>query len=382
MASTKSLDVFLEITKRCNLRCIHCTFPHETAAPFDMEMSTFERLAPLVLPYARSLIMYGGEPMVHRNFFDVLAGIKRYAIPLVGFITNGLLLDEPAAQEIISAGIYRVIISIDGATKQTYESIRRRARFEDVIAGANALNEQKKRSHSRTPRLGINFVMMRRNLAEMSTLVKMAASIDVDIINFTPLNAHPFLGLEDEVVRDEDLAAVCNSSLDSAFKLARRKGIAIFAPPELSSRVPTGAGIVEGFLKHCRSAAEDARARWATLTSRSPASTHRIFDIEPHAESGICCRTPWEILEVQANGDVHTCFCGRRDRVGSLLEQTFDEIWEGEQFQSLRRSLSGQAPLDSTCEKCPDRARNKPSTSVFHAGIFGLDFWGSPQALR
>jgi radical SAM protein with 4Fe4S-binding SPASM domain len=94
----------------------------------------------------------------------------------------------------------------------------------------------------------------------------------------------------------------------------------------------------------------------------------------------VLCRTPWEILEVKANGDVDTCFCGRRGRVGNLLMQTFDEIWEGEEFQDLRRSLSGVTSIDGICGRCRDRSWNKISSSVFHQGIFGVDFWGYPEA--
>lgn len=343
-----------------------------------MEMSTFEHIAPSVLPHARSVILYGGEPLMHHNFFAVLAGIKKYEIPFVGFITNGLLLDENAAKKIISAGIYRVIISIDGATKATYESVRRRARFENVMANVHTLNKERALHHTRMPLLGLNFVMMRRNVAEMPMLVEMASSMDVDIINFAPLTLHPFLGLEEEALRGEELTELYNSSLDKALEIARRNGIKIFAPPKFSSQARTSTSISEVVVKYLDSAAGHVRAVWHVIERSSPQSTHRIFDLGSKPENYVLCRTPWEIFEVQANGDVHTCFCGRRGRVGSLLDQTFDEIWKGEQFQSLRRSLSGVSRIDEICEKCPDRSRNKLTSSVFHDGIFGVDFWGIP----
>jgi radical SAM protein with 4Fe4S-binding SPASM domain len=382
MLSGKFLDVYLEITSRCNLKCIHCTFPHEPSAPIDMEMSTFERIAPEVLPHARSVIIYGGEPLIHRNFFSVQDGIQQYGIPFVGFITNGTLLNEHAADKLISAGIYRVIVSLDGATRVTYESVRTRAQFDEVLENIRTLHRQKALHHSATPRLGINFVVMRRNMAQMPQLVDLASALGADIINFAQLILHPCLGLESEALTGEDLTELYNATRRKTLKRAKRLGIAAFAPPEFPLPAGVRPPISERFTKALKSARDYARATWPILISRTPQSTHRIYDVAPRPENPVLCRTPWEIFEVQPNGDVNTCFCGRRGLVGNLLHQSFQEIWEGVEFRRLRNSLSGCSPLDETCEKCPDRSRNKPSATVFHSGIFGIDFWGRPPNPR
>jgi len=319
---------------------------------------------------------------MHRNFFAVLAAIKKYEIPFVGFFTNGLLLDENAAKEIISSGIYRVLISIDGATKATYESVRRGATFEDLIANVITMNRLKALNHTRMPLLGFNFVIMRRNLAEMPMLVELASSMDADLVNFAHLTLHPCLGLEREVLRGEELKEIYNSRFDRAVEIAKCEGIRIFAPPKLAAVAGTKTQMCRHLKKYLNSAAGHVGTVWPIIARQSAQLKHRMFRGKFNAEKYHLCRTPWEIFEVRANGDVHTCFCGRRGVVGNLLKQTFDEIWEGEQFQSLRRSLSGLSRIDRTCKKCPDRSRNMLSSGVFHEGIFGVDFWGSPQTPR
>lgn len=300
----------------------------------------------------------------------------------VGFFTNGLLLNENAAKEIISAGIYRVLISIDGATKATYESVRRGALFEKLIANINMLNRQKALNHTRMPLLGFNFVIMRRNVAEMPILVELASSLDVDFVDFTPLIPLPCLEIEDEVLRGEEYTELYNSSFDRALEIANCKGIKIFAPPKFAAAARTNIPMCRTLRKYLNSVAEYTGTIWPMIERQSAQLKHRIFGGKFNAEKYVLCRTPWEIFEVSFNGDVHTCFCNRRGLVGNLLEQTFDEIWEGEQFQSLRRSLSGLSRIDTTCKKCPDRSSNMLSSNVFHEGIFGVDFWGSPQTLR
>jgi len=92
-----------------------------------------------------------------------------------------------------------------------------------------------------------------------------------------------------------------------------------------------------------------------------------IFDISNPLRHS--CYAPSEMLIVAYNGDVLACYeDARREHImGSLVEQTLAEVWTGERFATLRRSLetgdrSGAAAI---CKRCSNCAHTVPGRTLF-----------------
>ncbi len=98
-----------------------------------------------------------------------------------GFLSNGLLLTGGASRSLINAGIDWIALSIDGATAEVYDAIRKGARFERLIGNLEALSSLKTGGR---PRLIINFVMMSDNIHQLGDMVQLAARHSFDRINF------------------------------------------------------------------------------------------------------------------------------------------------------------------------------------------------------
>jgi MoaA/NifB/PqqE/SkfB family radical SAM enzyme len=98
-----------------------------------------------------------------------------------GVLTNGLLLNREMAKKLITAGLNWICVSIDGATKEEYERIRRGSSFEKVCE--NLAGVAKLRANE-TPMIMINFVMMSENLHQLEHIVRLAAQLGVDQVNF------------------------------------------------------------------------------------------------------------------------------------------------------------------------------------------------------
>lgn len=92
------------------------------------------------------------------------------------------------------------------------------------------------------------------------------------------------------------------------------------------------------------------------------------------------CPYPWASFTIASNGDVVAC-CRDLDHktvLGNLLHQEFEEIWNGEKYQALRRDLSGKRPeRHAACANCdmPYDAskfslRNMAKTAVHRLLIF------------
>ena len=112
------------ITNRCNLDCLHC----RGMAEEELNNKTVLRVAreiPLLKP--RWVIIEGGEPLLQKELFEIIKIIHRYGIR-VYLITNGMLLDENIIRRFRELDV-NLMISIDGADKESYERIRKGASF-------------------------------------------------------------------------------------------------------------------------------------------------------------------------------------------------------------------------------------------------------------
>lgn len=117
--------VALEVTRRCNLHCIHCRALANPEGAED-ELATdeitglFDQLAERTRPI---VILTGGEPLLRDDIFE----IARYGKDLgfhMAMAPNGTLMDEAVAQRMLDAGIDRISISLDAASAEVHDAFR------------------------------------------------------------------------------------------------------------------------------------------------------------------------------------------------------------------------------------------------------------------
>jgi MoaA/NifB/PqqE/SkfB family radical SAM enzyme len=107
--------VVWNITRRCNLRCLHC-YSDSEAREYPGELSleqcraVIDDLADFGVP---AVLLSGGEPMIHPQFFE-LAGHARARGLRLTLSTNGTLIDRAAAQRLKDVGFAYIGISLDG----------------------------------------------------------------------------------------------------------------------------------------------------------------------------------------------------------------------------------------------------------------------------
>jgi radical SAM protein with 4Fe4S-binding SPASM domain len=125
----------LQITTRCNLRCVHCYI----GPPKDKELS-FAQLKPVLREFeyiqGLRLLITGGEPLLHREFRRINDSLPDYAFRKVLF-TNGVLLTE---EVIRSLKVDEVQVSIDGL-EPGHDSLRGRGTFGRTLEGLRMLRD-------------------------------------------------------------------------------------------------------------------------------------------------------------------------------------------------------------------------------------------------
>jgi len=184
--------VYLEVTTRCNLHCRTCV-RNVWADPLeDMAPATFERIVAQLqeLPLLREVVFGGyGEPFINPHILDYLEAIKRLGLK-VTVSTNGTLLDETRAEALVRLGVDVVTISLDGANPDTYADVRRGANLRAVLHNIEMLNQAKSKLGAVFPRLGIEFVALKRNVAELPDLLRLAGRLGANRAIITNVLPH------------------------------------------------------------------------------------------------------------------------------------------------------------------------------------------------
>ena len=170
--------LFVEVTTRCNLQCGMCVKQNGMGGIPEGSMSpeTFERLAP-AFPHLDSLVLNGiGEPLLHPQLETFIAR-ARALLPAgasLGFQSNGMALTDERAASLVDAGLDRICLSLDTVSNDSFSSIRSGGEMEGIVGAFASLNKARARSRKRDLRIGIEFVLMRSNIADLPEAIRWA----------------------------------------------------------------------------------------------------------------------------------------------------------------------------------------------------------------
>ena len=169
-ARIPAVDVTLDVTNKCPLKCIQCskTYFETLDEQQDMNFVLYRKIAEEVFPHARHVsLSSAGEPLMTRNFLDAIEIARSHGVQEVSFISSGLHLNPARAERIVDLGVTRMEFSLDGATEETYNKIRIGSKFDKVIRNIAHLNEIKQKKRTQYPLLRFNFVLMKSNIHEL-----------------------------------------------------------------------------------------------------------------------------------------------------------------------------------------------------------------------
>lgn len=154
-----------EVTRQCNLSCLHCRASAEHG-PYADELSTEEglRLLEQIREVGRAVvILTGGEPLLRPDVYQLARHGDAIGLRMV-MAVNGTLLDEGTARQLRQAGIQRISISLDGATAESHDRFRGvPGAFAGVVRGVEA-------ARAAGLEFQINTTITRHNLRELMSI--------------------------------------------------------------------------------------------------------------------------------------------------------------------------------------------------------------------
>lgn len=358
--------LMIETTTRCNLRCKQCARLVNKYALADMAMDTFARLRPL-FPHVKEAALYGhGETFLHKQFFFMLAELKKHGI-FVYVTSNGTLITPDVAERLVELQLDRLSISLDAATPELFNEIRRGADFQAVLQNIQTLNLIKKRiRRDDKPILSIMYCAMKHNIQELPKLMHLADQLNmlhgVAMINIVEYDETT----GEEILRYPELA---ERYVNEAYRLAQKLAIPLGIPTIFDNVVhPVQLSIRERIYRTYREFQRSFdkvslfKLKFARLRDRI-LKTGTQTSVLPEqstssTESGSTirvknCRDPWEFMFINVHGEVRVC-CASDRIMGNVHDNDILSIWNGKTYQAFREQVLTPDPPEE-CLRCPMR---------------------------
>jgi hypothetical protein len=179
----------VDTANACQLACPACvhTSNEDYAARFDwprttLQLDLYDQFLDRLGPFAFYASIYNyGEPLLNKRFPEFVQHSKKYLL-CVATSTN---LSMPLADtdSIVASGLDKMVLSIDGATQETYARYRRKGKLDLVLENVRNLVASKKRLGVESPYLVWQFLTFEHNAHEVDAAIRMARELGVNEIN-------------------------------------------------------------------------------------------------------------------------------------------------------------------------------------------------------
>ena len=304
-AKTRKPITVWNITRTCNLRCVHC-YSDSNAMQYPGEL-TWEQMEKVVTDLSAyevpALLLSGGEPMIHPRFFDLVDLATEAGLKLT-ISTNGTLITPEKAALLKAANVAYVGISLDGIGKIHDEFRRKEGAFDGAVRGF-------KNCHDVDQKTGLRLTLTRHNVENINQIL--------------------------DFIEDKEIKRVCFYHLVPA---GRGSEMQVLGANEARGAIDTMLSRVESWHKQ--------GIDRELLTVTQPADgAHLLVRMEnenhPNLEEarrllawngGGANSSGRGIANIDTQGDVHPDQFWQDIVLGNVKKMPFSQIWEGKNPES------------------------------------------------
>ncbi len=308
----------LEPIAACNLRCSFCQVPgwQRAKATSALNLNLFNEIIDQ-LPGLISVKLQGmGEPFINPKLADMIKACSERNL-YTSITSNGTLLSEQKSQDILESGLSNLVFSIDGAKKDTFETAREGANFDDVKKNIKILTSIRKSKNFKT-NVRIDCLASNQKIfEEIPELVNLSADLGVDRLH-----------------------------IKARLKIWEKNSIEYKNEDHFTVKENIYLDEMDNYKQVTELAKTNAKKRKIKLTMGSAEDDIYSFD-KP-------CMWPWNSMFIGTEGKiVPCCVVGVPETwsMGDITAQSINKIWNNNSYINLRKKLiTGQIP--DTCKPC------------------------------
>lgn len=181
-AAVKLRGIFVHLTDRCNLKCIHCYAESGAKKKDGLDSGKIHNLIDeLVSLGGRAVTISGGEPLLRADWFDILKHACENLRATLN--TNGTMINEENASLLATITPY-IQISLDGPNAEVHDHVRGRGTFDATLKGIRLLQEA-----GLGERLIVSMTLMKQNIPRAPEMLPFVQELGVPKVRFLPLHS-------------------------------------------------------------------------------------------------------------------------------------------------------------------------------------------------
>ena len=304
----------IEPTTGCNFRCTMCQVSSPEFKSKNMDITTFEKIIIENKQLIKIKLQGMGEPLVNKHIYEMIKFASKYGVA-TEIICNGSMLSNNNIMKLIKNNLAKLTISIDGATKETFEKIRVKSNFDEVISNSKNFRNIISKKFFR-PEFSAWSTIQEGNYEEAEKIAKLCKEVGFDDLTYqvfltgwgkdewNKINNKKNINYQNSLVKNK-FNEIINKYSDGKFK------VKVFEENLLT------------FKKKCS---------W-----------------------------PWNSTYLSAGGDVVPCCIVGDPKVanmGNIKDLSFKQIWNSEQYKTLRNKIMNNE-LEEYCKNCYFETRDK-----------------------
>lgn len=315
--------VVWNITRTCNLKCVHC-YSDSEAREYSGEL-TFQQCQSVVDDLASfgapAVLLSGGEPLTHSRFFDLAAYARGKGLKLT-LSTNGTLLDLDAAEKIRALHFTYVGISLDGVG-ETHDHFRgKKGAFEKAV---KAFRNCKRVGQ----KVGLRLTLSKRNIRDLDQILDFIEEVDIERVCFYHL-VYSGRGAELEVLQPEEI----RNALEKI--LAKTVAWAQSGKPREVLTVDQPA---------------DGAWLWMKMADEKNPRADEVYKLLKWNGGG-ANGSGVGIGNIDSQGNAHPDQFWQTRILGNVKEKSFSEIWTNSGDAVLKGLRNRRPLLKGRCKEC------------------------------
>jgi 12,18-didecarboxysiroheme deacetylase len=315
--------VVWNMTRRCNLKCVHC-YAKALEETGEDPIPTAEAKAMIddLAAYGAPVMLFsGGEPLVRRDLVELAHHAVGKGMRAV-ISTNGTLITQAKAKELKSVGLSYVGISLDGG-EEVHD------RFRGVPGAYKKALEGVENCQAEGLKVGLRFTVNKRNVAEVPKIFSVLRELEVPRVCFYHL---VYSGRGSELIKEDLDHAETRALLDLLMDETR----ALF-----------DAGLPKEVLTVDNHA--DGPYVWMRLLREDPKRAAEVLELLSFNEGnssgrGIGC--------ISWDGAVHADQFWRNHTFGNVRERPFSRIWDDPDIELLAKLKDKKPHVKGRCATC------------------------------
>ena len=316
---------FFELTYRCNLNCPYCYIGNERKKN-ELSLAEWKNVINQ-LPFYSIVTLVGGEPLLRKDFIDILEYTSKKVLNKVHVVSNGILINDEIIKAFIKHKLLLLSVSLDGYKANHDKNRGKDGIFDIIISNLENLKSQKPKQM-----IDIKTIVLENNIDDLVKLYKLCDKMEFEFLSISFLRNNNWKQ---------------NSILQEIFI------------PEFNENYPIEKYFdIEHFkeaYKEITSLKGKTKLRFSPKFEYTPnplESIEKFFNLPPEniiIEIYKPCTYPYNNMMINPEGFVYPCLSLK---IGNVREKSLKELFNDPKYCCFRKNLKANGGTFGACQMC------------------------------